>query len=89
MATGKKIYFASDLHLGAPDQSASLQRERHFIKWLEYIRPTASELYLVGDLFDFWFEYGKVVPKGYVRLLGKLAEMSDQGIKLHLAKVSW
>lgn len=84
MATGKKIYFASDLHLGAPDQSASLQRERHFIKWLEYIRPTASELYLVGDLFDFWFEYGKVVPKGYVRLLGKLAEMSDQGIKLHL-----
>ena len=84
MAAGKKIYFASDLHLGAPDHASSMAREKHFVQWLEHIRGDAAEIYLVGDLFDFWFDYRRAVPKGYVRLLGKLAELSDAGIKLHL-----
>lgn len=78
------IYFASDLHLGAPDQARSLVREKHFVKWLESIKDKAAELYLLGDVFDFWFEYKKAVPKGFVRILGKLAEFSDAGIKLHI-----
>lgn len=81
---GKKIYFASDLHLGAPDYSSSLIREKHFVAWLDEIAKDAHCIYLVGDLFDFWFEYKKAVPRGFVRLLGKLAELSDAGIELHL-----
>jgi UDP-2,3-diacylglucosamine hydrolase len=77
------IYFASDLHLGAPNYEKSRQREALFINWLNDIRPHVTELYIVGDLFDFWFEYKQVVPKGYVRLLGKLAEWTDQGIPIH------
>lgn len=84
MKEGQKIYFVSDLHLGAPDQSSSLERERHFIKWLNYIKADATEIFLVGDIFDFWFEYKHAVPKGYVRLLGKLAELHDLGINVHL-----
>lgn len=84
MSEGKHIYFASDLHLGAPDAISSMVREKHFVRWLEYIRPKASAVFLVGDLFDFWFEYRRAVPKGYVRLLGKLAEMADEGIEIHL-----
>jgi UDP-2,3-diacylglucosamine hydrolase len=80
----KKIFFLSDFHLGAPDVKGSLQRERKICQFLEEIRHEASEIFLMGDLFDFWYEYKKVVPKGYVRLLGKLAELSDQGIVLHL-----
>ena len=68
-----KIYFASDLHLGVPSREKSLERERLFIQWLDEIKADAESIYLVGDIFDFWFEYKKVVPKGYVRLLGKLA----------------
>lgn len=79
----KKIYFLSDFHLGAPDHAASLERERLVVKFLDEIKADASELFLVGDMFDFWYEYRKVVPKGFVRLLGKLAELSDAGIKLH------
>jgi UDP-2,3-diacylglucosamine hydrolase len=78
-----KIYFASDCHLGVPDKESSNKRELLFIKWLDEIKNDASELYLLGDIFDFWFEYRTVVPRGYVRLLGKLAELSDQGIKIH------
>lgn len=78
-----KIYFASDLHLGAPDMSGSKAREQRFIAWLESIEKDAEALYLVGDVFDFWFEYKTVVPKGYIRLLGKLASMSDSGIDIH------
>ncbi len=81
---GKKIYFASDLHLGAPNYEASLKREKHFVAWLEEISKDAHSIYLVGDVFDFWFEYSKAVPRGFVRLLGKLAELSDAGIELHL-----
>jgi len=78
-----KIYFASDCHLGVPDHRSSMKREKIFVNWLESIKNDAIELYLLGDIFDFWFEYKKVVPKGYVRLLGKLAELSDSGIKIH------
>lgn len=81
--SNKKIYFASDLHLGAPTPEKSLIRERQFVRWLEEIRPHAEEIYLLGDVFDFWHEWKRVVPKGYVRLLGKLAELSDSGIKIH------
>ena len=80
----KKIYFASDLHLGVPSYEKSLAREKHFVKWLEMVRKDAAEIFIVGDLFDFWYEYKKAVPRGYVRVLGKLAEIADSGIKLHL-----
>jgi UDP-2,3-diacylglucosamine hydrolase len=81
-----KIYFASDFHLGTPSNEASSKRERLIIKWLDTIKQDASELYLVGDVFDFWFEYRTVVPKGYIRFLGKLAELSDMGIKITFFK---
>lgn len=77
------IYFLSDFHLGAPNHEASLERERRIVKFLEEIQDTAEEIFLVGDMFDFWYEYRQVVPKGYVRLLGKLAEMTDAGIRIH------
>lgn len=80
---GKKIYFASDQHLGAPTADLSIVRERLFVQWLDEIKHDAAEIFIVGDLFDFWFEYGSVVPKGFVRVLGKLAEISDSGIKIH------
>jgi|TARA_B100001059_G_scaffold19147_1_gene15677 UDP-2,3-diacylglucosamine hydrolase len=79
-----KIYFASDLHLGVPNKEKSLERERLFVQWLNEIKADAEAIFLVGDIFDFWFEYKKAVPKGYVRLLGKLAEISDSGIPIHI-----
>ena len=81
---GKKIYFASDFHLGTPDHQRSFAREKKVISWLDTVKKDAQEIYLIGDVFDFWFEYKKVVPRGYTRLLGKLAEIADSGIKLHL-----
>jgi UDP-2,3-diacylglucosamine hydrolase len=81
-----KIYFASDFHLGTPSEEESRERERRIISWLDFIKKDASELYLMGDIFDFWFEYKHVVPKGYIRFLGKLAELSDAGIKLTFFK---
>ena len=83
MQPGKKIYFASDFHLGTPAGENSRTREKTIVRWLDEIKSDAEELYLMGDVFDFWFEYKTVVPRGYVRLLGKLAELSDAGIKLH------
>ncbi|AWW00621.1 UDP-2,3-diacylglucosamine diphosphatase [Arcticibacterium luteifluviistationis] len=77
---GKKLYFASDFHLGAPNHAESLLREKRIISWLDHIKTDAQEIFLVGDLFDFWFEYKHVVPKGYVRFFGKLAELVDAGI---------
>jgi len=79
-----KIYFASDLHLGVPNREKSLVREKLFVQWLDDIKSDAEAIYLVGDIFDFWFEYKKAVPKGYVRLLGKLAEFSDSNIPIHI-----
>ena len=80
---GKKIFFLSDFHLGAPNAESSMQRERIIIRFLESIRNEAHTIFLVGDMFDFWYEYRQVVPKGYVRLLGKLAELSDAGVQMH------
>ena len=79
----KKIYFASDQHFGAPTPKLSKEREQIFLKWLEKIEQDAAVLFLLGDLFDFWFEYKTVVPKGFVRILGKLASLVDQGIPVH------
>ncbi len=81
--SGKKVYFLSDFHLGIPDHSSSLKREKKIVDFLEKIKKETAVLFIVGDLFDFWFEYRKVIPKGYVRILGKLAELSDAGIQLH------
>ena len=82
MSAGKNIYFASDFHLGIPNYEKSLAREKKIIRWLESIEKDAAIIYLVGDVFDFWFEYKHVVPKNYVRLLGKLAELTDKGIQI-------
>lgn len=82
----KKIYFASDFHLGSPNHQQSRIREDRIVRWLEAITPSCSELFLMGDVFDFWFEYKTVIPKGYVRLQGKLASMSDAGIKIYFFK---
>ena len=82
IAEGKKIFFISDFHLGSPDRLTSLQREKYIIRFLESIQHEAAEIFIVGDLFDFWFEYKTVVPKGYVRILGKLATLTDAGIPI-------
>ena len=84
LESGKKIYFLSDFHLGAPDRVSSLVREKKVVAFLDSIKKDAAEIFIVGDIFDFWFEYKTVVPKGYTRLLGKLAELSDAGILLHV-----
>ena len=80
---GKSIYFISDFHLGAPDEEKSLEREKLIVQFLNSIKEKAACLFIVGDLFDFWYEYGKVVPKGYIRILGKIAEFTDSGIPVH------
>lgn len=76
---GKKLYFASDFHLGAPSKEDSLERELKIVRWLDSIKHDAHTIYLLGDIFDFWFEYKHAVPKGFIRLQGKLAELSDNG----------
>ncbi|MFV0566920.1 MAG: UDP-2,3-diacylglucosamine diphosphatase [Flavobacteriaceae bacterium] len=80
---GKKIYFASDNHLGAPNSKESLMREKKFVAWLDAVKHDAAAVFLLGDLFDFWFEYKTVVPKGFTRTLGKLAEITDSGIPVY------
>lgn len=80
---GKKVYFSSDNHLGAPTAEASRPREIKFVKWLDEIKKDAAAIFLLGDLFDFWFEYKHAVPKGFVRVLGKLAEIKDSGIPVY------
>lgn len=79
----KKVYFASDQHLGAPTTTLSFPREKKFVAWLDEIKDSAEAIFLLGDLFDFWFEYKTVVPKGFVRVLGKLAEIRDAGIPIY------
>ncbi|NCD68590.1 UDP-2,3-diacylglucosamine diphosphatase [Mucilaginibacter agri] len=86
MSTRNKIYFASDFHLGSGAYATHREKEQRIVSWLDMIKADASELYLLGDIFDFWFEYATVVPKGYIRFLGKLAELSDMGIKLTMFK---
>ncbi|WP_299436100.1 UDP-2,3-diacylglucosamine diphosphatase [uncultured Maribacter sp.] len=79
---GKKVYFASDNHLGAPTMEQSMPREKKFVAWLEEIKEDAAAIFLLGDMFDFWMEYKTVIPKGFTRTLGKLAELSDAGIPI-------
>ncbi|HEU0228294.1 MAG TPA: UDP-2,3-diacylglucosamine diphosphatase [Arachidicoccus soli] len=83
ISPNKKIYFLSDFHLGAPDYEKSLLREKKILAFLNSIQGNAEEIFILGDMFDFWYEYKKVVPKNFVRLLGKLGEISDSGIKIH------
>ncbi len=79
----KKIYFLSDAHLGSRATQDSRQRELRLCSFLDSIRHDASAIYLLGDIFDFWFEYHNVVPKGFTRFLGKLSELTDAGIAVH------
>lgn len=83
LAEGKKVYFASDQHFGAPNEASSKIREQKFVHFLDRIKDDCQVLFLLGDLFDFWHEYKTVVPKGFIRVLGKLAELSDRGIVLY------
>ncbi len=80
---GKKIYFASDFHLGVPNNEASLVREKRIVAWLDQIKDDAHSIYLLGDIFDFWFEYRQAIPKGFIRLQGKLAELRDKGLPIY------
>ena len=86
MAIRNKLYFASDFHLGTGTYAASREREARLIRWLDSIKDDAAEVFLMGDVFDFWFEYKTVVPKGYIRFLGKLAELADAGVELYFFK---
>lgn len=80
----KKIYFASDFHLGAPNYEKSLERERRICRWMDGIKSDCEELFLLGDIFDFWFEYRNAIPKGFIRIQSKIAEFTDAGIPVHL-----
>lgn len=82
MSAEGKIYFASDFHLGVPTPELSAAREKKIVAWLNFIEKDADEIFLCGDLFDFWFEHKYTAPKGHVRFLGKLAELTDKGIKI-------
>ena len=84
MTEKTRIYFASDLHLGMYPLEESRKKELHFVQWLEEIRPDAKELWLLGDIFDYWFEYKKVIPRGFTRFLGKIAEITDAGVTVNL-----
>ena len=84
--SANKIFFASDFHFGVPDYQSSREREDRVVRWLDQIKSEASEIYFLGDVFDFWFEYKTVIPKGFIRFQGKLAELVDSGIKITLFK---
>ncbi|MEM9340479.1 MAG: metallophosphoesterase, partial [Bacteroidota bacterium] len=83
VAGKEKVYFASDFHLGAPDWHSSFDREKKIIRWLEEIQTDAKAIFLLGDIFDFWFEYKHTVPRGFIRFLGKIAELRDQRIPIY------
>jgi UDP-2,3-diacylglucosamine hydrolase len=84
MPSSGKIFFASDLHLGTPDEITSRTREKLFVQWLEEIKHDAKEIFILGDIFDFWHEYHLVIPKGFTRIQGKIAELCDSGIPIHV-----
>lgn len=84
LTPGRKAYFASDFHLGAPDPGSSLTREKKLVRWLDSIRTDCQYLFLLGDVFDFWFDYRHVAPRGHLRFLGKLTEMADSGIQIFM-----
>ncbi len=81
--SGKKLYFASDFHLGAPDQISSREREERIIRWLTEIEESAAAIFLVGDIFDFWFEYSEVIPKGFIPFISKISNLRDKGIPVY------
>jgi UDP-2,3-diacylglucosamine hydrolase len=83
LKNGKKAFFASDIHLGLHPYAKSAEREKVFVRWLTEIQPQAQVLFLLGDVFDFWYEYKKVVPRGFTRFLGKLSEICDSGVEVH------
>ncbi len=83
VAPSKKIYFLSDFHLGTPNYEASLEREKKIVSFLDFAGKQAAAIFIVGDMFDFWYEYQQVVPKGYVRIFGKLAELTDKGVPIY------
>ena len=80
---GQNVYFASDFHLGVPDEASSKEREKRINRWFDSIKDDAAAIFLVGDIFDFWFEYKYVIPKGFIRFQGKLAELRDMGIPIY------
>lgn len=81
-APNQKLYFASDFHLGTPNPETSREREFKIIKWLDSIKSDAAAIFLLGDVFDFWYEYKKVIPKGFARFQGKIAELTDSGVQV-------
>lgn len=83
MTSEKKIFFASDFHLGLPAGSPPVEREKKIVRWLQSIAPEAGEIYLLGDVFDFWWEYSTVVPRGFTRFLGTISALTDSGIPVH------
>ncbi len=83
LPSGKKVYFASDFHLGVPDHESSLIREKRIVSWLDEVKTDAHAVFLLGDIFDFWFEYNQSIPKGFIRLQGKLAELRDAGMPIY------
>jgi UDP-2,3-diacylglucosamine hydrolase len=80
------IYFASDFHLGIPNHASSLEREKELVKWLEMASIDATEIFILGDMFDFWFEYKQAIPKGFVRFLAALAKLTDNGVAVTVFK---
>ncbi|MCD7976796.1 MAG: UDP-2,3-diacylglucosamine diphosphatase [Tannerellaceae bacterium] len=80
----KKIYFISDAHLGARFHEDPRKIEKKLVRWLDFVKKDASAIFMLGDMFDYWYEYKYVVPKGFTRFLGKLAELSDEGIEIHI-----
>jgi len=79
---GQKVFFASDFHLGAPDYQSSRIREDKIVRWLSDIQDDAAAIFLVGDIFDFWFEYEKVIPRGFIRFISKITALRDRGIPI-------
>ncbi|MBQ8493721.1 MAG: UDP-2,3-diacylglucosamine diphosphatase [Alistipes sp.] len=77
-------YFVSDIHLGGGSREQAERTERAFCRWLDMVAEDATEIYLLGDIFDFWFEYLRVVPQGFTRTLGRLAALHDRGIRVVL-----
>ena len=84
LGPGQRVYFASDFHLGVPDAATSRERERRVVRWLTEAARDAAAIYLLGDIFDFWFEYKHAIPRGFSRLQGKLAELTDAGLPITL-----
>ena len=83
MDKGKRVYFISDMHLGASTLESPRETEKRVVRWLDSVKDTASAIYMLGDVLDYWYEYRSVVPRGYVRFFGKIAELTDSGVEVH------